>query len=96
MLSATAARAAAGVATLAGWCATARDDGRQAGRVHRNRQPEDGHEDGRLGQRGDHRFPAGAHAAERRAGVEPGERQGDGAEQQQADDGEEVTGSVQR
>ena len=62
----------------------------------RDREREDGHEDGRLDQRRDRRLPAGAHAAERRAGVQPGERQRDGAEEQQAHDGEEVTGRVQR
>ena len=53
-------------------------------------------QDGRLDQRGDGHLAAGAHATERGAGVEPGQREEHRAQQQQRDDREQVRDLVQR
>ena len=47
-------------------------------------------------QRGDGDLAAGAHPAERGAGVDAGQGQRDGAQKQQTDDGEQIGDRVQR
>ena len=66
------------------------DDGRQVGGVGGHRQGENGDQQCRLGQGPDGHGPAGPHAPEGRPRVEGPEGQGDRAEQQQEDDGEQV------
>ena len=62
----------------------------------RDREGEDGQQNRRFDQRGDGDLPAGAHAAERCAGVDPGKHKRDGPEEQQTDDGEQIGGRVER
>ena len=57
--------------------------GTEIGRSGRDGQREDRQQDRRLDQRGDGDLAAGAHPAERGAGVDPGQGQRDGAQEQQ-------------
>jgi hypothetical protein len=59
------------------------------------RQGEDGKGDGGLADGRDRHLPAGAHAAERRASVEAGQREERRAEQQQVHDGEQIRHGVE-
>ena len=94
--SATAASRLAGENTCAGRRRVEVDDRGQVGRPDRHRQREDRHQQGRLDQGDDRDLPAGAHPAERGAGVEPGQRQRDRAQRQQRDHREQVGDRVQQ
>ena len=73
-----------------------RDDGRQVGGASGDREGEDRHEQGRLGQGPDRHGTACTHAPERRAGVEAAERQKDRAEKEEEDHREQVSGPAER
>ena len=67
-----------------------RGHGRELRRAGDQREREDDHDHGRLGQRGDHHLAARADAAEAGADVEPGERQEEARAAEQRDDGDQV------
>ncbi len=71
-------------------------DGAEVGRPGRDGQREHREQDRGLDQGGDGDLAAGAHPAERGAGVDAGQSQRDGAQEQQPDDGEQVGDRVQR
>ena len=52
-----------------------RGHGRKLGRARKQRQREDDHQHGRLGERGDHHLAARADAAEARADIQAGQRE---------------------
>ena len=82
----TAAGSSSGPATISRRVELPDRDGQ---RVH-------GHQDGGLDEGGDHHVAAGAHPAERRAGVQPEQGQRDGPQQQDRDHDEQVVGDRRR
>ena len=74
----------------------ARDDLPEIGGARGERQREDGERDGGLRERGHGHLTARPHAAEGRAGVEPGQRQEKRAEQQEIDHDDQIANGVER
>ena len=74
----------------------ARHDLTEVGGARAEGEREDREGDGGLGEGSHGHLAAGSHAAERRARVEPGQREEEGAEQEKVDDDEQVADPVER
>src|SRR4030095_8381539 len=77
-------RASAQIASATGGSA-------EGGRSGAQGEREDSQRDGGLGEGGDCHLAAGSHPAERRARVEPGEREEERGEQEEGDDEQQVS-----